>query len=69
MNEDLEQMRKLHARLSRHQFLAMDCVTAADAFRAALFSNRNMDITEMDRAYREKRAALEAAMTERDIDY
>jgi len=35
MNDDLEQMRQLHARLTAHQMLALEVIAAADVLQTA----------------------------------
>jgi hypothetical protein len=66
-SDDLAQLRELYARTTLHQFLAMRCVNAADAFMDALFRNRHADITAAQKRYDEARAELRKAALERDI--
>jgi hypothetical protein len=65
--DDLAQLRTIHARLLLHQYLALDVVRSADAFMDALFANRHADITACHAAYNVARAELEAAATARVV--
>ena len=66
MNDDLDQMRMLYARLTAHQLLALEVIAAADAFVIGLFKTPTGNIVALKDDYAAKRANFERVMTERE---
>jgi len=66
MNDDLDQMRILHARLSAHQLLALEVIAAADAFMAELRRTPCVDFLALEHDYAVKRANFERVMSQHE---